>query len=160
MRGRKRREGKEHAEEINGDPTWLARKMQEGNENIKDALVSWIQDQQEYYEKTTDLREGLMIWMQSIRKIIGCENTGCDTYQAFKPVVAHGLNQSESKDDVRRFRTDAARMKRRLHFQNIRLRLPLLTGKSEYYQTLQKKSEQTKMLNPLEGLSDEELKSR
>ena len=159
----------EHAEEITYDPhVWLApENAKKEMENIKDALVSADPDHQEYYEKNyqtyakklDDLDAEYQEKLSDVktRDVIAA-------HQAFGYLCqAYGLNQSGIEGLSADSEPDAARMKEIVDFAKKHQVKTIFFEElvsPKISETIAKEiGAQTKMLNPLEGLSDEELKA-
>ena len=159
----------EHAEEITYDPhVWLApENAKKEMENIKDALVSADPDHQEYYEKNyqtyakklDDLDAEYQEKLSDVktRDVIAA-------HQALGYLCqAYGLNQSGIEGLSADSEPDAARMKEIVDFAKKHQVKTIFFEElvsPKISETIAKEiGAQTKMLNPLEGLSDEELKA-
>ena len=157
----------EHTDEITYDPhVWLApENAKKEMENIKDALVSADPDHQEYYEenyetyakKLDDLDAEYQEKLSDVktRDVIAA-------HQAFGYLCqAYGLNQIGIEGLSADSEPDAARMKEIVEFAKEHQVKTIFFEElvsPKVSETIAKEiGAQTKMLNPLEGLSDEEL---
>ena len=157
----------EHTDEITYDPhVWLApENAKKEMENIKDALVSADPDHQEYYEENyqTYAKKLDDLDAEYQEKLSGVKTRDViAAHQAFGYLCqAYGLNQIGIEGLSADSEPDAARMKEIVEFAKEHQVKTIFFEElvsPKVSETIAKEiGAQTKMLNPLEGLSDEEL---